>query len=91
MKTVLNVKTDIDVKERAKSLADHLGIPLSTIVNAYLKEFIESGVFHVEREPQLRPEVIARLNKSIDETRAGKNLSPAFSTADEVATYLNAL
>ncbi len=89
MKTVLNVKTDVEVKERAKSLADHLGIPLSTIVNAYLKDFIETGVFKVSREPELRPEVIARLNKEIDETKAGKNLSPAFGTAKDAIAWLN--
>lgn len=89
MKTVLNVKTDVEVKEKAKQLANHLGIPLSTVVNAYLKDFIETGVFHVEREPQLRPEVIARLNKSIDDTRKGKNLSPAFDTAEDAIAWLN--
>ena len=57
MKTVLNVKTDKDVKEKAQALAKHMGIPLSTIVNAHLKAFIASGEFTVTREPQLRPEV----------------------------------
>jgi len=48
MKTVLNIKTDVEVKERAQALAKHLGIPLSTIVNANLKAFIETvnGVSH---------------------------------------------
>jgi addiction module RelB/DinJ family antitoxin len=89
MKTVLNVKTDVDVKERAKSLADHLGIPLSTVVNAYLKNFIETGTFTVSREPELRPKVIARLNKQIDETRSGKNLSPGFATATDALAWLD--
>ena len=90
MKTVLNVKTDKDVKERAQSLAKHLGIPLSTIVNAHLKAFIESGEFKVSREPQLRPEVAKELRQQIKEAKAGKNLSPGFKTAAEMSRWLNA-
>ena len=64
MKTVLNVKTDKDIKDRAQALAKHLGIPLSTVVNAHLKSFIESGEFKVTREPELRPAVIKELNRA---------------------------
>lgn len=88
MKTVLNVKTDKEVKERAQALAKHMGIPLSTVVNAYLKEFVSSGEFHVSREPELRPLVARRLAKHVAEAMVGKNISPAFTTADEVMTWL---
>lgn len=40
MKTILNVKTDIDVKKKAQETASELGLPLSTIVNVFLKQFI---------------------------------------------------
>lgn len=42
-KTVLNVKTDIEVKEQAQKLAKRIGVPLSVIVNAQLKKFISDG------------------------------------------------
>lgn len=83
MKTVLNVKTDKEVKEKAQALAKHLGIPLSLVVNASLKEFVESGEFTVRREPQLKPAVAKRLAKSVEEARAGKNLSPVFTNAED--------
>ena len=89
MKTVLNVKTDVEVKEQAQALAKHLGVPLSVVVNSYLKEFVRSGEFTLRREPRLRPEVAKRIEKAIAETEAGKNLSPAFKTADVFAAYLN--
>jgi len=41
MKTVLNIKTDVDVKKQAQEIARQIGLPLSTVVNAYLKEFIQ--------------------------------------------------
>jgi addiction module RelB/DinJ family antitoxin len=89
MKTVLNVKTDVDVKERAKSLADHLGIPLSTVVNAYLKDFIETGTFKVSREPELRPSVVKELNKAVREARQGIGMSPSFSSAKDAIAWLD--
>lgn len=89
MKTVLNVKTDKDVKEKAQALAKHLGIPLSTIVNAHLKSFIESGEFRVSREPELRPEVEAELLIALKEVRAGKNMSPRFTSAADAIAWLD--
>jgi addiction module RelB/DinJ family antitoxin len=88
MKTVLNVKTDKDIKDRAQALAKHLGIPLSTVVNAQLKSFIESGEFKVTREPELRPAVIKELNRAIKEVRSGKNMSPRFTTATDAIDWL---
>ena len=90
MKTVLNVKTDVEVKERAQELARHLGIPLSTIVNAHLKAFIESGEFKVSREPELRPEVVKELRQQMKDVKAGRNLSPRFDTAQEAIAWLKA-
>ncbi len=89
MKTVLNVKTDKDIKDRAQALAKHLGIPLSTVVNAQLKSFIESGEFKVTREPELRPSVIKELNQAIKEVRAGKSISPRFATAIDAIDWLH--
>jgi addiction module RelB/DinJ family antitoxin len=89
MKTVLNVKTDKDIKEKAQALAKHMGIPLSTIVNAQLKSFIESGEFKVTREPMLRPSVIAEINAIIKETKASKNLSPRFTHTSDALTWLH--
>ena len=90
MKTVLNVKTDKDVKERAQQLAKHLGIPLSTIVNAQLKAFIESGEFRVTREPELRPEVIAELQTVIHEAATNKSVSPRFKNTKDALAWLKA-
>lgn len=89
MKTVLNVKTDKDVKEKAQALAKHLGIPLSTVVNAYLKEFVYTGEFRIAREPELRPEVKRELRKSLADTKAGKNVSPGFTHVDDAVAWLN--
>ncbi len=88
MKTVLNVKTDQVVKKEAQALAAHLGIPLSTVVNAYLKEFITSGTFTLSREPKLRTSVEKAIVSSVNDTKSGKNLSPAFSNTKAAAKWL---
>ncbi len=89
MKTVLNVKTDVEVKKQAQSLAKYLGVPLSTVVNAYLKEFIHTGEFTLRREPKIRPEVEKELLKAYDDTKKRKNLSPTFNNAKDAVAWLN--
>ena len=47
MKTaILNVKVDEQVKKQAQAVAGSFGIPLSTLVNAYLIELAETGQIH---------------------------------------------
>ena len=89
MKTVLNVKTDKDVKERAQQLAKHLGIPLSTVVNAQLKAFVDSGEFKLVREPGLSPKVRSELEKQITDLKNNKNVSPKFSNVSDAVSWLN--
>ena len=38
--TILTVKTDKQLKSEAKKVAEELGVPLSTVVNAFLKQFV---------------------------------------------------
>ncbi len=89
MKTLISIKADVDVKRRAQKAAKELGLPLSTIVNAYLKQFgREQRVnFAVPLRPNKKTaELLRRVSKDF---RNGKNISPAFSTAEEMDEYLN--
>jgi addiction module RelB/DinJ family antitoxin len=38
--TILNIKTDKKLKASAKEVASELGVPLSTVINAFLKQFV---------------------------------------------------
>jgi len=40
MKTILNIKTDVNVKKQTQEIAKELGLPVSTIINTFLKQFI---------------------------------------------------
>ncbi len=38
--TILNIKTDKVLKSEAQKVATELGVPLTTVVNAFLKQFV---------------------------------------------------
>ena len=65
MKTMLNIKIDKDIKDEAKKAADALGIPLSTVASALLRQFARDKEIHISLS--YRPS--DRLLQSIKEAR----------------------
>ena len=53
MKTRLNIKTDIKLKKQAQETAGRLGLPLSVVINNYLKEFIEARHVVFSERPEI--------------------------------------
>lgn len=94
MKTMINIKADRDVKKKAQKIASDLGMPLSTVINAYLRQFIRTKAVYFsmgEPEGKLKPSVkkrLARLHRDVVER---KNLSGPFHTPKEMDTYLGTL
>lgn len=88
MKTQLIFKTDKEVKIRAQKTAKNLGLPLSTVINAYLKEFIREQKVTFSMEPELRPEVGRMLKKASADFDKGKNISPLFHNVEDAIHYL---
>lgn len=87
-KITINIKADADVKRKAQKVARGLGMPLSTIINGYLNQFIRTKEVHFYMEGELKPHVKRRLDRLQKEALAGKNLSPAFSSAEAAIRYL---
>ena len=90
-KTTINIKADREVKERAQKVARNLGMPLSTIINAYLNQLIRTKEIHFYLEGELKPSVKRRLDRLQKEALEGKNLSPTFRTPQEMDAYLGSL
>jgi addiction module RelB/DinJ family antitoxin len=89
MKTIaINIKTDKVVKEQAQKLAEEMGLSLSAIVTASLKQFIRSG----EIQLSVAPRMTSRLEKMIEEARLhyrqGKNISGPFNNVDDLMKSL---
>ena len=88
MKTILNVKVDVEAKAKAKEIAMQMGLPLSAIVNAQLREFIRTREFSVKIEPTLKPEVEEELIKLSQEYHAGNSEKIIFAKSIEEAKKL---
>lgn len=90
MKTVINIKTDREVKEAAKKLAHELGIPLSTIINAQLKEFVRAKSLHLSTSKRMSPYLEALLGQTEKDIKQKMRISLPFASADEMDRYLDA-
>jgi antitoxin component of RelBE/YafQ-DinJ toxin-antitoxin module len=82
--TILSLKTKKQVKELAQMRAKQLGIPLGTLVNAFLRDLGQTGEVHFTIAEPITP----KMAKIIDEMRAeianGDTYGP-FSVDDAVA------
>lgn len=91
MKTaVVNFKTSNETKKKALQVAKQLGIPLSSILNAYLSELASSGAVHfsvAEPMTEKMEKIIAEAEKEI---AAGETSGP-FETLDEMFNHLDSL
>jgi addiction module RelB/DinJ family antitoxin len=91
MKTVLNIKVDEDIKRAAQGLAEELGIPLSTVVNATLREFVASRQVTFSALPRLKPEIEALIPALERDIASGRNMSRTFEDGTAAADYLRGL
>ncbi len=88
MKTLLNVKVDKAEKEKAKQIAAQMGVPLSTVVNAHLREFIRTREFSVKLDSVLKPEVEKELLKRSREYHKNPKVAYSTSSMAEVRKFL---
>ncbi|MBI2625114.1 MAG: type II toxin-antitoxin system RelB/DinJ family antitoxin [Candidatus Nealsonbacteria bacterium] len=88
---MINIRADQDIKSKAQRVAHDLGMPLSTIINAYLRQLIRTKEIHFSTEGELKPAVKKRLDRIHEEVREGKNLSPVFHNAKAMDSYLDSL
>lgn len=91
MKTVINIKTDKEIKENAQKIAKDIGLSLSDVINASLRNFIRTREVYFSAIPRMTPEferLVGKINKDIKEK---KNLSPSLSSSDKINDYLDNL
>lgn len=85
---VINIKVEPIVKRKAKAVAEKIGISLSSLIHAYLKQLIatKSVSFSVPEEPT--EYFIKSLKESEADVKAGR-VSPAFDNAEDAIAWLN--
>lgn len=90
MNVILNFKTDKGLKNEAKKIAGQLGLPLGTILNHYLKNFVNEQRLVFENHPTPSKKVSDELAQISKDIKNKKNLSPAFSSTKEAIKWLEA-
>jgi addiction module RelB/DinJ family antitoxin len=89
--TILNIKTDKKLKADAQRVAGELGVPLSTVMNAFLKQFVRDKEITLSAN-QYRPTPYLEsiLEQAKKEYEAGDFVGP-FKTGDEFLAHLKSL
>ena len=91
MKTVINIKTDKDIKELAQKTAGDLGLSLSALINAYLRQFVRTKEAYFTLSPKMSPALENLLGKIEIDIQRNKNISHGFSSPMETKKYLSSL
>lgn len=90
-KTMINIKTDKEIKENAQQAARDIGISISDVVNAALRNFIRTREVVFSDVPYMTAELERLLGPVEADIKNKKNLSPRLRTKGEVAQYLDTL
>jgi addiction module RelB/DinJ family antitoxin len=91
MNTVIHIKANKEVKANAQKLAKELGLSLSDIINASLRNFIRTREIYFSSVPQMTPELEKLLDKVEDDIKRKHNLSSTFKSTKEMDKYLDSL
>jgi len=85
--TVINVRTDAKIKSKAQEVVEKLGLNLSAVINAYLRQLIrtETVSFSLSEEPT--DYLLQALEESQKDIKKGF-VSPAFDNAEEALKWL---
>ena len=90
-KSVINVKTDRDLKIEAQDVARELGLPLGTLINAYLRDLVHErrAVFTAHPMPNKKTQRVLDSALSDIKKKNDKVLSPVFDNAEDAITWLD--
>jgi len=85
MNTTLHVTIDRETKQKAQLLAKELGLDISTIVRAGLKQFVQTESFTVQKTHKMTPylERVISVAKAEPDDAFGP-----FDTGEEAAKFL---
>lgn len=91
MKTIINIKTNEEIKKEARKIAENLGLSLSAIINAYLRQFIRNKEIYFSLTNKMSSGLEELLGKIELDIQKKKNISKEISSAPELKKYLSSL
>ena len=86
--TVINIKTNKDLKTEIQKVASELGISVSALINGYLKQVVRSKkvIFTIDEKPS--EYLIGAIKQARKERKEGKS-SPVFDKAEDAIKWLD--
>lgn len=86
---VVNVKIDPKTKKEAQKVARDLGVSLSSLIKAYLKEIIRTKTVTFSARPEVPSEWLIKTLKQAEADRKAGRVSPTFDNAQDAIAWLN--
>lgn len=86
--TVINIKTSPVVKSKAQAIAEELGLSLSAVINALLKQFVRTKSINISLKEDPSPYMIKALKESAEDIKKGR-VSPSFTNAQDAISWLS--
>jgi addiction module RelB/DinJ family antitoxin len=91
MKTIINIKADKEIKKKAQKIANELGLSLSTVINAYLRQFIRNKAVYYGMAPTMTSELEEVIREVEEDLEKGKNISRSISSKKELKDHFSSL
>lgn len=91
MTTVINIKTKDEIKKSAQKIASDLGLSLSAVINAYLRQFVRNKAVYFNIAPTMAPELENLLSRIDYDIQRGKNLSHTVSSEKKLKSHFSYL
>ena len=89
MKTIIHIKTDKELKKEAGETAKRMGFSLGSVINSFLRHYVQTQELHITSAPRMTPYLESILKETEADIVSGKNLSPVFSVAKKAIKYLH--
>lgn len=91
MRTIINIKTEKEIKRDAQRIAKNLGLSLSAVINAYLKQFVRNKEVHFSITPKMSLELEDLLGKIEFDIQRRRKISRVFSSKKGLKKHLSSL
>jgi addiction module RelB/DinJ family antitoxin len=87
--TSLHIQIEPAIKQQAKKTADELGLSLSAVTKALLKQFIRTKQLSVGLDETPNARLVRDLKQSEEDVKTGRVIS--FKTPDDAIAYVSSL
>ncbi len=88
---VITTKIDLPTKRQAMKTAAKLGMPLSVVIKAFLKQFIRTESVTFSAQDEIPNDYLKGLLRQAQEDLKAGKASPTFSSGKEAVAYLEKL